>query len=86
MAFNFGGVSTDWMAAKHMGCFFRLDEGTLMQAPMNLDGSRDSNECAVDWNGLDSQGDAELLHDVATALEQGKDIGHFRANIPFHKP
>jgi hypothetical protein len=39
-------TSTNWVAFPQDGCFYRLEDGVLLQAPMNADNTMDSGSIA----------------------------------------
>lgn len=43
-------TNKDWYPYKDFGGYFKLENGALMQCPMNADGTpNDSEPCEVDW-------------------------------------
>ena len=44
-----GKTNKQWYPYVTFGSYFKLENGDLMQCPMNTDGTRDDNPCFVDW-------------------------------------
>ncbi len=44
-----GKTNRQWYPYIAQGSYFKLENGDLMQCPMNTDGTRDDSPCVVDW-------------------------------------
>jgi len=44
-----GKTNSEWYPFEILGGFFKLEDGVLMECPMNIDGSRSDSSYEVDW-------------------------------------
>ena len=62
-------TNTQWYAYEEYGSYFRLENGVLLQCPMNTDGTRDESECEVDWERGVSAEEMPRMKDIVKELE-----------------
>ena len=61
-------TNKNWYPYEEDGCYYRLEDGTLMQCPMNIDGTRDDNPCEVDMQWTEDK-DRPMLLEIIKELE-----------------
>ena len=57
-----------WYPYLELGSYFRLQDGLLLQRPMNQDGTMADEECEVDWDRGVSEEDLPALKETAQRL------------------
>lgn len=63
-------TNKQWYPYKELGAYFRLEDDTLMQCPMNTDGSKDKEAAEVDWiRGVADEQDKERLLKIVDELQ-----------------
>lgn len=63
-------TNKQWYPYKDLGAYFRLEDDTLMQSPMNADGSRESEAAEVDWTrGVADEQDKQRLIRIVNELQ-----------------
>ena len=65
-----GKTNSEWYPYEEHGSYYKLEDGVLMQCPMNKDGTRDESECEVDWNRGVSDEDMPRLKQIVKELEK----------------
>ena len=43
----------EWYLFERLGSYFKFENGTLLQCPMNKDRTRDNSPCEIDWERID---------------------------------
>lgn len=63
-------TNAQWYPYKEHGSYYRLEDGVLLQSPMMADGTRDEEECEVDWQMGVVEEDMKLIEEIVGELEQ----------------
>ena len=63
-------TNKQWYPYSLDGSYYKLEDGVLMQCPMNRDGTRDESECEVDWDRGVSDYDRPHLKMIVKQLEE----------------
>jgi predicted nucleotidyltransferase len=72
MFFNTLKTNTKWYPYEEDGCFYRLEQGILMQCPMLLDEKRDDNPYEVDWYYGVSEKETPRLKEIVKEFEENE--------------
>jgi hypothetical protein len=48
-------TNKEWYGFHNQGSYFKFENGTLLQCPMNIDGTRDDTSCEVDWERVEGK-------------------------------
>jgi hypothetical protein len=59
-----------WYPYLELGSYFRLQDGILLQRPMNQDNTMADEECEVDWNRGVSEEDLLGLKEIVQGLSE----------------
>jgi len=65
-----GKTNSEWYPYKEYGSYFKLEDGVLLQCPMNGDGTRDDTPCEVDWYYGVSDEEKPQLKQIVKELEK----------------
>ena len=63
-------TNTQWYPYEEYGSYFKLENGVLLQCPMNTDGTRDESECEVDWERGVPPEDMPRMKTIVKELEE----------------
>lgn len=63
-------TNKNWYPYKEHGSYYKLEDSTLMQCPMNADGTRDDNPCEVDWDRGVSKTDEPRMKEIVRELQE----------------
>ena len=60
-----------WYPYEEDGCYYKLEEGVLLQCPMNIHGSADEESfCEVDWYYGLTQEELPRMKEIVKELEE----------------
>jgi hypothetical protein len=64
-------TNKQWYPYEEDGCYYKLEDGILLQCPMNIDGTADEETlCQVDWDwGVDEK-DKPRLKEIVKELQE----------------
>lgn len=60
--------NSQWYPYAPFGSYYQLKDGSLLQRPMNKDGTMADEECEVDWDLGVSEEDLSILLEVIREL------------------
>ena len=64
-------TNKQWYPYEEFGSYFKLEDGVLLQCPMNIDGTADAGtECEVDWNLGVGDEDLPRLEAIVKELQE----------------
>ena len=64
-------TNKQWYPYGEDGCYYKLEEGVLLQCPMNIDGTADKeSDCEVDWHFGIAEEDIPRLKEIVKELEE----------------
>jgi hypothetical protein len=61
-------TNTEWKPSKEFECFFKLEDGYLLHAEMNMDDSKGDTECQICESGFNDKEELQEYLDEATKV------------------